>query len=390
MIVSKKSIILILLSVFIINTAAIIMYTYIPRYLIFLGVDTPLMQLIITIFPLTAFIFPPLYGYYSDKIQKRYSFILFGSIGMTISYFFLFLTMNLILIVLLLFLFGFFMASSNLLMTLFAELVRDDKTYISYFNASTVAGWFVGAQSGGVFIDFFGIEHIFLLILLISLPNIILVVFIKEERNLILEIYSGEQEKNSNNLLINKTEEEISISTSIYYGLFFRNFSIKPIMPILAIIMSFHLGSDSEIGFLIGINFLLQFFQMLLIGKLITLKNLKSFMIIGYLLSSVSIFGYIISSNFWSYLFFQFLVSFSYSMHWAATITYIAQNTSPKNKGKYMGYANSSLFSGSFIGGLLFSLLLSLFNSDYYIVMYFMIVFPAISTVIILLKFKPD
>ncbi|MFX1568787.1 MAG: MFS transporter [Promethearchaeota archaeon] len=390
MIISKKSIILILLSAFIINTASIIVYTYVPKYLLFLGITKPVMQLIITIFPLTAFIFPPFYGHYSDKIQNRYIFILFGSIGITLSYIFLLLTQNLILIIILLFLFGFFMASSNLLMTLFAELVEDDKTYISYFNASIVAGWFVGAQSGGIFIDFYGIKYIFLLILLISLPNLIFVVFIKEERASILDRYNREQEKISNNHILNNTEEEISISTSIYYGLFFRNFSIKPIMPILAIIMSFHMGSDSEIGFLIGINFLLQFFQMLLIGKLMTNKNIKSFMIIGYLLSSVSIYGYIISSNFWSYLFFQLLVSFSYSMHWGATITYIAQNTTPKNKGKFMGYANSSVFSGSFMGGLLFSLLLSIFNSDYYIVMYFMIIFPAISTIIIFLKFKSN
>lgn len=389
MILSKKSIILILLSVFIINTAAIIVYTYVPKYLLFLGIEKPLMQLIITIIPLTAFVFPPLYGFYSDKIQNRHIFILFGTIGTTFVYFFLFLTQNLILIVVLLFLFGFFMASSNLLMTLFAELVEDDKTLISYFNASVVAGWFVGAQSGGIYIDFYGIEHIFLFILLISLPTVIVVVFIKEKRSLILERYNREVEKNAHNLVLNN-EEEISISQSIYYGLFFRNFSIKPIMPILAIIMISHLGSDTEIGFLIGINFLLQFFQMLLIGRIITNKNIKYFMIIGYTLSSITIFGYIISTNFWSYLLFQFLVSFSYSMHWAATITYIAQKTSPKNKGKYMGYANTSVFSGSFVGGLLFSLLLSVFNSDYYIVMYFMIIFPAISTFIIFFKFKPN
>ncbi|UCC18792.1 MAG: MFS transporter [Promethearchaeota archaeon] len=390
MILSKKSIILILLSVFIINAAAIIIYTYVPKYLLFLGVEKPLMQLIITIFPLTAFIFPPLYGYYSDKIQNRYAFILFGTIGMTVSYLMLFFTQNLILIVLFLFLFGFFMASSNLLMTLFAELVEDDRTFISYFNASVVAGWFVGAQSGGTFIDFYSIENIFLFILLISLPSVILVPFINEKRSLILERYNSQEEKKSNSLTFSNSEEGVSISQSIYYGLFFRNFSIKPIMPILAIIMISHLGSDSEVGFLIGINFLMQFFQMLLIGKVITIKNIKSFMIVGYLLSSISIFGYIISTNFWSYLFFQFLVSFSYSMHWAATITYIAQKTSPKNKGKYMGYANSSVFSGSFIGGLLFSLLLTVFNSDYYIVMYFMIIFPLISTIIIFLKFNPN
>ena len=389
MILSKKSVILILLSVFIVNTASIIVYSYVPRYLLFLGLETPLMQLIITIFPLTAFVFPPLYSYYSDKIQNRYIFILFGAIGITAAYLCLFLIQNLILIIVFLFLFGFFMASSNLLMTLFAELVEDDKTFISYFNASTVAGWFVGAQSGGIFIDLYTIEHIFLFIFLISIPNIILVVFIKEKRSLILERYNKQVEENSNNLILN-SQEEISISQSIYYGLFFRNFSIKPIMPILAIIMSFHLSSDTEIGFLIGINFLLQFFQMLLIGKIITNKNVKSFMILGYILSSISVLGYIISTNFWSFLLFQFLVSFSYSMHWAATITYIAQKTSPRNKGKYMGYANTSVFSGSFAGGLLFSLLLSVFNSNYYIVMYFMIIFPLISSFIIFLKFKPN
>ncbi|MFX1503921.1 MAG: MFS transporter, partial [Promethearchaeota archaeon] len=376
MIISKKSVYLILISVFIINTVSIIVYTYVPRYILYLGVDKPLTQFIITIFPLTAFVFPPLYGYFSDKTQNRFSFILFGTIGMNFAFLFLFLNQNLILMVILLFLFGFFMASSNLLMALFAELVEDDKKLVSYYNAMIVAGWFVGAQSGGIFIDIYGIEKIFLFILIISLPAIIFVVFIREHRSLIIERYNNRQDKDTNDLLFNNPEDESPISQSIYYGLFFRNFSIKPIMPILAIIMSYHLGSDTEIGFLIGINFLLQFFQMLLIGQIVSIKNLKSFMIIGYSLSAISIFGYIISNNFWSYLFFQILVSFSYSMHWGATTIYVAQNTTPKNKGRYMGYANTSVFSGSFIGGLFFSLLLSL-NPDYYIAMYFLIIFPA-------------
>ncbi|MFX0142163.1 MAG: MFS transporter, partial [Candidatus Hodarchaeota archaeon] len=375
MIVSKKSVILILISVFITNAVAIVVYTYVPKYLLNLGIDKPLMQLIITIFPLTAFIFPPLYGYFSDKIQNRFIFIVFGTIGINFAFLFLFLTQNLMFIIIMLFLFGFFMATSNLFMTLFAELVEDDKKLISYFNAIIVAGWFVGAQSGGIFIDIYKIENIFLFVFIFSLPTIIFVVFIRENRSLIIERYRSRGDKNPNDLILNNFKEESPISHSIYYGLFFRNFSIKPIMPILAIIMSFHLGSDTEIGFLIGLNFLLQFFQMLFVGQIITIKNIKSFMILGYILSAISIFGYIISSNFWIFLFSQVLVSFSYSMHWAATTIYIAQNTTPKNKGKYMGYANTSVFSGSFLGGLLFSLLLVL-NPDYYIAMYFMIIFP--------------
>ncbi|MFX0147720.1 MAG: MFS transporter [Candidatus Hodarchaeota archaeon] len=387
MILSKKSVIFILFSIFFINTAAIIAFTYVPKYLLsYLNTGEPLMQLIITIFPLTAFIFPPLYGFFSDKIQNRYIFIVSGALGMSFTYLCLLLTQNLILIVILLFVFGFFMASSNLFLTLYAEMVKDDKTLISYYNATIVAAWFVGAQFGGIFINLYGIENIFLFMFIISIPSIITVFFIKENRALILELYKNE---GNDEIIINNTDIVNPISQSIYFGLFFRNFSIKPIMPILSVIMGFHLDNYTEIGFLIGINFLLQFFQMLLIGKVITIKNLKYFMIIGYLLSAVSILGYIISTDFWSYLATQLCVSFSYSMHWAATIIYIAQNTTPKNKGRFMGYANTSIFSGSFLGGILFSLLLFAYNRDFYIVMYFMIIFPIISMLIILLKFKP-
>jgi MFS family permease len=365
-----------------------VVFTYTSTYLLDLGTGKSLMQLIVTIFPLTAFLFPPLYGFLSDKYQNRIIFLLIGTIGMIFAFLMLSLTRDLIFTILFLFLFGFFMASSNISFTLYSELVEDDKKYLSYYNAMIVAGWFVGAQFGGIFIDIYGIENIFLLVLLISLPNIICVVFIRENRSLILESYNNRVNKKLNGLNINDAEVETSISKSIYYGLFFRNFSIKPIMLILAFLMISYLGSLSEVGFLIGINFFLQFFLMLLAGKIISSKNVKSFMVIGYVLSSLTIFGYIIATNFLIYFIFQLIFAFSYSMHWAATIVYIAQNTTPKNKGQIMGYANASVFSGSFVGGLFFTLLLS-FNPNYYIAMSFMMIFPIISVVVISLKFKP-
>ena len=365
-----------------------VIYTYASTFLLDLGTDKSLMQLMVTIFPLTAFLFPPLYGFLSDKYQNRIVFLLIGTIGISFAFLMLSLTRGLIFTTLFLFLFGFFMASSNISFTLYLELVEDDKKYISYYNAIIVAGWFVGAQIGGIFIDIYGIENIFLFALLISLPNLICVVFIRENRSLILERYNNRVKKNLNGLNINNAELENSISKSIYYGLFFRNFGIKPIMSILALIMIVYLSSGSEVGFLIGINFFLQFFLMLLAGKIITSKNVKTFMVMGYALSALTIFGYIIATNFLIYFFFQLIFAFSYSMHWAATIVYIAQNTTPKNKGQIMGYANASVFSGSFVGGLFFTLLLS-FNPEYYIAMSFMIIFPIISVVVISLKFKP-
>ncbi|MFX1498357.1 MAG: MFS transporter [Promethearchaeota archaeon] len=390
LILAKKSIIFILLSIFFINTATIIVFTYVPQYLLLdLNTGKPLTQLIITIFPLTTFIFPPLYGFFSDKIQNRYIFIVIGTIGMTFTYLFLLMTQNLIILIILLFIFGFFMASSNLFITLYAELVKDDKTLISYYNAIIVGAWFVGAQFGGIFINFFGIDNLFLFIFIVSIPSVITVFFVKENRSMIIEMYQDREKKEDVKRIFNGSDIENTVSKSVFFGLFFRNFSIKPIMPILAVIMMSLLKSYPETGFLIGINFLLQFFQMLLVGRVITTKNVKSFMIIGYTLSAISIFGYIASTNFWSFLISQLLVSFSYSLHWAATITYIAQNTTPNNKGRYMGYANTSVSFGSFSGGLLFSFLIFAYHTDYYIAMYFMIIFPIISTLIILLKFKP-
>ena len=74
-------------------------------------------------------------------------------------------------------------------------------------------------------------------------------------------------------------------------------------------------------------------------------------------------------------------------MFWNASVIYIAQKTTPINKGKYIGYANSSFYLGSFIGGLFFSSLL-IFNPDYYIVGIPMIIFPIVSVLSISLKFR--
>jgi len=73
-------------------------------------------------------------------------------------------------------------------------------------------------------------------------------------------------------------------------------------------------------------------------------------------------------------------------MFFTATQIYVSKNTTPKNKGKYMGYLNTSSQLGNFTGGIFFTLLLFVY-SDYYPAMRFMIVFPAIAALIIFIKF---
>jgi MFS family permease len=112
-------------------------------------------------------------------------------------------------------------------------------------------------------------------------------------------------------------------------------------------------------------------------------------LIIGFSLSVAAIIGYMLSTDFLGFLLSQFMISGSFALFWNATQIYIAQKTTPMNKGKYLGYANSSFFSGGFLGGLFFSLLLS-FNPSYYAFMWIMLFFPLISTLGILLKFKSE
>ena len=387
MIISKKSVAFILGTVFFIYLAIMMLYTYLPQYLIFIGTEPPIITLTMTFAMSTFFIFPPLLGRYSDKLQNRIYFIFIGPVGMLITLALLLFTRNIIILNILIFIFGFFTSSVTIYLTLFSELVQNDKKWISYYNSVCAIGNFIGVIIGGILIDFFNIENLFLFALIMFLSSIVFNVFIRENRQLILD-NNIELSENIHNEGIKKILEEDNISKSIYYGLFFRNFAIIPILNIIVIIMGFYIPNNTEIAFLVGINPLFQVFIMLFIGKKLNQKNIKTAMILGFGLSVIVIIGYIISVDFWSFLVFQVLVSLSYSLFWIAITVYIAQNSTPNNKGRFMGYATSSIFAGTTLGGLFFSLLLAVFHSNYYISMSFMIIFPIISTLIISLKFK--
>lgn len=74
-------------------------------------------------------------------------------------------------------------------------------------------------------------------------------------------------------------------------------------------------------------------------------------------------------------------------MFFTATQIYVSKNTTPRNKGKYLGYMNTSSQLGTFTGGVFFTLLLFIY-SDYYPAMQFMVVFPVIAAMIIFLSFE--
>jgi len=387
LIILKRSVIFILGTVFFINLTIMMLYTYLPQYLTFIGTESPIITLAMTFAMSTFFIFPPLLGMYSDKLQNRIYFIFISPSGMLITLILLLFTRNIIILNILIFVFGFFTSFITIYFTLFSELVQNDKKWISYYNSVCAMGSFIGVIIGGILITNFRIENLFLFTLVTFISSIILNMFIREKRQLILD-NNPEISENIDKKVTKDILEEVNISKSIYYSLFFRNFAVIPILNILVIIIGFHVPDNTEIAFLVGINPLFQFFAMLFIGEKLKQKNVKSVMILGYSFSVVAIIGYILSVDFWSFLIFQVFVSLSYSLFWIATTVYIAQNSTPNNKGRYMGFATSSIFAGTTIGGIFFSLLLAIFHSNYYIAMSFMIIFPIISMLIISLKFK--
>ena len=385
---AKNSVILILIAITIIYFSAMIIVAYIPKYLQHLNTPEPIIQLTRSIFMATLFIFPPFIGKLSDRIQKRFLFVLIGTIGMIGILFLLLFTKDLIIINILLFIFGFFASSFTILFTLYVEMVQNDPKKIARYNAFLAIGWFLGVLSGGMLNATYGIEYMFVYSFLPLLLAFFFVIFIKEDRNLILEQNRNLKEKNQIPDNLNTNEEKGSNLKSVLFSLFFRSFGIRPILGIIVTIIGLSLTNETEIGFLIGVNPLLQFFLMILVGKIITNKNLKVCIILGNILTIFIIFGYIYSFNFWTFLIFQILVALSYSLLWMGSLTYIAQNSTPKNKGRYIGYATMSTFAGDSIGGLFYSLMLAIFYSDHFIVMYFMIVFPVISLLIISFKFS--
>lgn len=386
MIISKKSVTLTLTSAMMAGIYGMSLLSYLPRYLLQLNLDIIIIQLLITCLIFTTVIFPPLLGKFSDKLQRRVPFIKMASIGMNFTLFLFLFAANLTLIIILIFFYGFFWVSDGMKFVLYSELVESDHRYIAYYNAILAFGWFLGTFGAGIVIDIFGFEGLFRFLLIISLINTIIVILLKENRSLILEQQEKRDNESNNNLNLIEQREINPISRSIYPSLFFRNFGVRPIFAILAIIMFYHISSDTEIGFLMGINYLIQVFLNLLIGRIITARNLKWFMVIGYILSAIAIFGWMMATDFWSFLFYQVLISLSFAMFFTATQIYVSKNTTPKNKGKYLGYMNTSSQLGTFTGGVFFTLLLFVY-SDYYPAMRFMIVFPAIAAMIIFIKF---
>lgn len=390
---SLRNRILILVSNFFMGTGGLAFYTYYPRYLEVIGTSSSLITYIVSMVALAAFIFPPLIGKYSDKLQKRKVFITVGSFASVIMYYLGFLvSIEFVwLAFILIFVNGFFGSSYSMLYPLYSESCADDPKWISYYNAVTALSWSSGAFLSGFLMEFFGIEGIFYLVLITVLLSAIPSLFIVENREDILALNLDSKQDAKK---VSDTDEKFDNKTlnllllPLFIALLFRNFGIRPILGLAAIFFSFTLNSEAEIGILIGINPLIQAVLTLIIGRIINKKNIKVFMVIGFATSSLAMLGYYVSTDFWGLLISQIMVCISFSFFWNASIIYISQLTTPENKANYVGRAWSFFYLGVFLGNWFMGGLLTV-NNNYYFTLLIMMVFPLISVLFILFWFKP-
>ncbi len=384
--------IILLLSVFFQMAGGISFFTYYPRFLSALGADNSLISFIISMISLASFIFPSLIGFFSDKFQTRNWFIRFGIIGIIINAIFIFfIGIEYIWICFpLIFINGFFFSCFGMTYPLFSEICLNDAKWISYYNAVVASAWFFGSFFCGIYIDLIGIENLFYYYFSFLVISFVFTLFIKENREEIFKLNRSLKQNNLLNVDLEKIQHDNmlnKISPSLYFALFFRNFGVRPIFNVLAIFFALTLTSDTEIGFLISINYLLQIAISVIIGKIINKKNMKFILILGFLFSTFAMLGYYFSRDFWGFLISQFLVSFSYAAFWTATFIYISQKTTPENKGRYVGMANSFFSLGNFTGNIFIGILL-IINDNFYFTILVLFLFPTISVLFILFGFK--
>ena len=290
----------------------------------------------------------------------------------------------------LVFLNGFSGTCAGMTSVLYAEVTSNDAKWYTYHTSTISLSWFFGSLFGGIFIDIMGVANLYIFVLIFSLLNTVLSIFIQENREEIIQINQKLSQEKKLEITLNadiKLRELKKNSPYLNTGLFFRSLGARPILVSLAIFFSFTLTSDSHIGFLISVNPLIQTFFSLIIGRLIKRQNFKFFLTIGYFLSTLAMVGYYFSTEFWGLLVSQVLVCVSYVLFWNATFIYINQNTTPTNKGRYVTVAVSFFYLGSFIGDILMGVVL-LIRSDYYFAILIMMIFPSVSALVLLFGFR--
>ncbi len=295
-------------------------------------------------------IFSPVWGVFSDgKGRKRYlalssvlaAAVLFlypfaPSIGIFLLLVFVFASMNA----------GF----APIATALASEGSKRRGREISFYNSATSTGNFASKVFMGFFLIWLSVKVSLWLFIIIFAIGVIALFLIKENGPQNPDAGKGKR------FLMGIDDLKLMKSSgiwSIYMASFLRQAGTSGSIAVIAVYLVQKVGvSASTVGFLAGLNPLVQIFSTLYFARLVERKNSKFVMVLGIALSALSPFSFALGKNLIGIALAFSVLGFGYGAFISGTTTYISFATASELRGRFMGLFSSSRAMGTIFGPL--------------------------------------
>lgn len=302
---------------------------------------------------LGAILFSPLWGSLSDKDGRKRYLIISSFIALIFLLFYP-LTPNFILIVPLVFLFSSANAGFVPIATTFAsERSKRRGIEVSFFNSALSFGNFMGMVIIGILTIWLSVKTSLWVFVLIFVLSILPIIFMKENK-----IKTSHHVNHSLLTLSDLSFMKENHLGSIYTSAFLRQVGVSGVTSIAAVYFVYdaHL-TPSLVGFLAGLNPLIQIFSTLIFAKIAESKNSKISITIGMAITTVSILSFALFRDVFGVGLAYGLLGLGFGAFISGTTTYISFAVSADLRGRFMGLFTSfrslGTVTGSVLGGII-------------------------------------
>jgi len=299
-------------------------------------------------------LFSPVWGSLSDKGERKFYLIISSMIALIFLLFYP-LAPNFILIIFFVFLFSSANAGFVPIATTFAsEKSKRRGIEVSFFNSALSFGNFMGMVIIGVLTIWLSVKMSLWVFVLVFALSILPIIWIKEDKSKvsIRTVHRG--------LL---TLDDLSFMKenhlgSIYISAFLRQIGVSGVTSIAAVYFVYdaHLPL-SLVGFLAGLNPLVQIFSTLFFARIAETKNSKISVMLGMAITTASILSFAIFRDVFGVGLAYGLLGLGFGAFISGSTTYISFTVSSDLRGRFMGLFTSfrsfGTVVGSFLGGII-------------------------------------
>lgn len=295
-------------------------------------------------------IFSPIWGVFSDRKSRKFYLVLSGLLTAVVLFLYPFAP-SIGWFLLLVFVF----ASMNAGFTPIATALASEESKrrgreISFFNSALSAGNFASKVFMGFFLIWFSVRISLWLFIVLFAVSVAALFLIKENG-------AGNPAPKKNKRFLMGIDDLNLIKNSglwsIYLASFLRQAGTSGSISVIAVYLVQKVGfTASSVGFLAGLNPLVQIFSTLYFAKLVEKKKSKFVMIFGMTLSALSPFSFAFGKNLIGVVLAFSVLGFGYGAFISGTTTYISFATSSDLRGRFMGLFSSSRSMGMILGPL--------------------------------------